>query len=80
MRALIKAKANIEHRDRVRSGADVGYVLLLGSNHAMSAHVPNVSPFGLRMQDGETALLESAWNGKTDCLATLVHAKASLVR
>ena len=47
--ALIQAKTDIDHQDRVRSGADVGHVLLLGSHDAMSTHVPNASPVDLRI-------------------------------
>ena len=43
--ALIQAKADINHQDRVRLGADVGCVLLWGSHDAMSTNAPNVSPF-----------------------------------
>ena len=46
--ALIQAKTDINHQDRVmRLGADVGHVLIWGPHDAMSAHVLNVSLFGL---------------------------------
>ena len=46
--ALIQAKADIHYVDGVvRLGADVGHVLIWGPHDAMSAHVLNVSLFGL---------------------------------
>ena len=45
--ALIQAKADIDRQNDVRSGADVGCVLLRGPHDAMSDHVPNVSLFDL---------------------------------
>ena len=45
--ALIQAKADINHEDNVRLGANVVLVLLWGPHDAMSTHVLNVSPFDL---------------------------------
>ena len=48
--ALIQAKTDINHQDRVmRLGADVGHVLLWGPHDAMSTNTPNVSPFDVCM-------------------------------
>ena len=46
---LIQAKADIDRQNDVRTGADVGYVLLGGSHDSMSSIAPNVSLFDLRM-------------------------------